>query len=206
MRSLIPRMRLWLAALLFAPTLLLAAPYQSIGSIGINQPVGPAVTDAGGGMNRWVSGLDWTNNNAFATGTLYLVVAAQWVGGAPVDANKMLWDNAAGVFRQGNLLAEADNEDFFIDLMDTDIDATAYATFGIAAGDSLAAFRIGALAPGQTASNEVNFLVSNATGEMWFSGFIVQDLQRLPLPGSLPLVAIAALALWTAGGRRRAAR
>ena len=68
------------------------------------------------------------------------------------------------------------------------------------ASDSLAAFRIGPLAPGQTASTEVNFLVSNATGEMWFSGFIVQDLQRLPLPGSLPLVAIAAVALWTAGG------
>ncbi|MGM9483600.1 hypothetical protein ACS5PN_20545 [Roseateles sp. NT4] len=203
MKSLLHRARLWLAALLFAPTLLLAAPYEVIGAIGTHQTGGPFITNLGNGTSRWVTPLDWTNNNAFATGPVFFIATMQWVGGSPVNANAMQWDNAAGMFRQGNLTAEADNEDRFIKLSDTDISFAALnPVFGIGAGDSLAAFALGSFAPGQTLSAAINFLLTDSIGEMWFNGVFVQ--QKLPLPGSLPLVIAAALAWGAARTRRRA--
>jgi len=201
MTSLLLRARAWLAALLFAPTLLLAAPYEVIGSIGTQQTGGPFVTNLGNGTSRWVTPLDWTNNNAFATGPLFFIATSQWINGSPVDANAMQWDNAAGLFRQGNLTAEADNEDRFIKLSDTDISFAALnPVFGIGAGDSLAAFALGSFAPGQTLSADIDFLLTDSVNTMWFNGFFVQ--QKLPLPGSLPLVMAAALALWAVRARR----
>ena len=203
MISLLLRARLWLAALLLAPTLLLAAPYEVIGSISINQTGGPFITNLGNGTSRWVTPLDWTNNNAFATGPLFFIATSQWVNGQPVNANAMQWDDAAGLFRQGNLTAEADNEDRFIKLTDTDISFAALnPVFGVGAGDSLAAFALGSFNPGQTLGADINFVLTDSIGEMWFNGFIVQ--QKLPLPGSLPLVAAAALALGMARRQRGA--
>ncbi|MDR7269101.1 hypothetical protein J2X20_001730 [Pelomonas saccharophila] len=202
MTSLLLRARLWLAALLFAPTLLLAAPYEVIGAISTHQTGGPFLTNLGNGTTRWVTPLDWTNNNAFATGPLFFIATSQWVNGSPVNANAMQWDNAAGLFRQGNLAAEADNEDRFIKLTDTDISFAALnPVFGIGAGDSLAAFALGTFNPGQTRNAEINFLLTDSIGEMWFNGFIVQ--QKLPLPGSLPLVLAGFLALSAARRIRR---
>lgn len=202
MTSLLLRARLWLAALLFAPTLLLAAPYEVIGSIGTNQTGGPFITNLGNGTSRWVTPLDWTNNNAFATGPLFFIVTSQWVNGSPVNANAMQWDNAAGLFRQGNLTAEADNEDRFIKLSDTDISFAALnPVFGVGAGDSLAAFALGSFAPGQTLSAAINFVLTDSISQMWFNGVFVQ--QRLPLPGSLPLVLAGFLALSMARRARR---
>lgn len=203
MISVIHRARRWLAALLFAPSLLLAAPYEVIGAIGTNQTGGPFITNLGSGTSRWVTPLDWTNNNAFATGPLFFIATYQWINGSQVDANAMQWDNAAGLFRQGNLAAEADNEDRFIKLSDTDISFAALnPVFGIGAGDSLAAFSLGSFNPGQTLSADINFVLTDTIGQMWFNGYIVQ--QKLPLPGSLPLVAAAVLALWATGARHRA--
>jgi hypothetical protein len=202
MTSLLLRARLWFAALLLAPTLALAAPYEVIGSIGTQQTGGPFITNLGNGTNRWVTPLDWTNNNAFATGPLFFIATNQWINGQPVDANAMQWDNAAGLFRQGNLAAEADNEDRFIKLTDTDISFAALnPVFGIAPGDSLAAFALGSFAPGQTLGAEINFVLTESINTMWFNGFIVQ--QKLPLPGSLPLVLAGFLALSTARRARR---
>jgi len=202
MTSLLLRARVWLAALLFAPSLLLAAPYEVIGSIGVHQTGGPFVTNLGNGTSRWVTPLDWTNNNAFATGPLFFIATNQWINGQPVDANAMQWDNAAGLFRQGNLSAEADNEDRFIKLTDTDISFAALnPVFGIAAGDSLAAFALGSFNAGQTLSADINFVLTDSINTMWFNGFIVQ--QRLPLPGSLPLVFAGFLALSLARRARR---
>ncbi len=201
MTSLLLRARAWLAALLFVPTLLLAAPYEVIGSIGTHQTGGPFITNLGNGTSRWVTPLDWTNNNAFATGPLFFIATSQWINGSPVDANAMQWDNAAGLFRQGNLAAEADNEDRFIKLSDTDISFAALnPVFGIGAGDSLAAFALGSFAPGQTLSADIDFLLTDSVNTMWFNGFFVQ--QKLPLPGSLPLVMAAALAFWAVRARR----
>jgi len=195
MTSLLQRARLWLAALLLTPSLLLAAPYEVIGGIGSNQTGGPFITDLGNGTSRWVTSFDWTNNNAFTTGTLFFVVTRQWAG-SPTAANAMQWDDAAGMFRQGNLVGEADNEDRFIKLSDTDINLAALnPIFGVDGSDSVAAFRIGALNPGQTVGTEINFLMSSSIGEMYFNGYFVE--QKLPLPGSLPLVLAACLA-WAA--------
>ena len=201
MTSLLRRARIWLAALLLAPTLALAAPYEVIGAIGSHQTGGPFVTNLGNGTNRWVTPLDWTNNNAFATGPLFFIATNQWINGQPVDANAMQWDNTAGLFRQGNLAAAADNEDRFIKLTDTDISFAALnPVFGIGAGDSLAAFALGAFNPGQTLGAEINFVLTDSINTMWFNGFIVQ--QRLPLPGSLALV-VAGLLAWSTAGRTR---
>ncbi|MBI3346988.1 MAG: hypothetical protein HY020_07225 [Burkholderiales bacterium] len=201
MTSLLHRARAWLAALLFTPSLLLAAPYEVLGGISSNQPGGPFLTALGNGTTRWVTPLDWTNTNAFTTGTLFFVVTRQWVNGTPSSGTAMQWDDAAGVFRQGNLVAEADNEDRFIKLADTDINVAALdPIFGVDGSDSVAAFRIGALAPGQTLGNEINFLLSSSINTMFFNGFIVE--QRLPLPGSLPLV-LAGFLAWSAASTRR---
>jgi hypothetical protein len=200
MTQLFHRLRLWVAALLLTPTLLVAAPYEVVGGIGINQTGGPFITDLGNGTSRWVTPIDWTNNNAFTTGTLFFVVTRQWAGQVD-DANAMQWDNAAGVFRKGNLVAEGDNEDRFIALSDTDINVAALnPVFDVDGSDSLAAFRIGALAPGQTLGSEINFLLTSSINTMFLNGFIVE--QRLPLPGSLPLVLAAAFA-WSAVSARR---
>lgn len=201
MKPLLDRLRLWMSALLLTPTLLMAAPYQVIGGIGLNQTGGPFITDLGNGTERWVTPLDWTNNNAFATGTLFFVVTRQWVG-TPSDATAMQWDNAAGVFRKGNLVAEGDGEDRFIALSDTDLDVAALnPVFDVDGSDSLAAFRIGALDPGQTLGNEINFLLTSSINTMFFGGYIVE--QQLPLPGTLPLLLAAALAASAARRRRR---
>lgn len=201
--SLVRRARLWLAALLFAPSLLLAAPYEVIGGIGVHQTGGPFLTALGSGATRWVTPLDWTNNNAFATGTLFLIATEQWVNGSPSAATAMQWDSTSGIFRKGSLVSAADNQDRYIALSDTNIDvASLDPVFGIGSGDSLAAFRIGALNPGQTVSADVNFRLTSSISEMWFNGVIVE--QTLPLPGSLPLAAVAALALWVSRRRRGA--
>lgn len=200
MTSLLHRARIWLAALLFTPSLLLAAPYEVIGGISSNQTGGPFLTDLGNGTTRWVTPLDWTNTNAFTTGTLFFVVTRQWAGGSAA-ANAMQWDDAAGVFRQGNLVGEADNEDRFIKLTDTDFNvASLNPIFGVDGDDSLAAFRIGPLNPGQTVGTEMNFLMSSSINTMFFNGFLVE--QKLPLPGSLPLV-LAGFLAWSATSVRR---
>lgn len=132
----------------------------------MHQTGGPFVTDLGNGTHRWVPPLDWAHNNALATGAVSFVATSQWINGQPTDANPMQWDNAAGLFRQGNLMAQADKEDLFIKLSDTDINAASLSLFGISGGDSLAACRIGTFSPGQTLSHEINFLVTDAIGEM----------------------------------------
>ena len=203
MTSLLQRARLWLAALLLTPSLVMAAPYETISGIGLNQTGGPFITDLGNGTSRWVTPIDWTNNNAFTTGTLFFVVTRQWAGGSSAS-DAMQWDNAAGVFRQGNQVGEADNEDRFIALLDTNISLAALdPIFGVDASDSVAAFRIGALNPGETVSTEFNFLMSSSIGTMFFNGVIVE--QQLPLPGSLPLV-LAGLLAWSAASARRRRR
>jgi hypothetical protein len=200
MTSLLHRARLWLAALLLTPSLLLAAPYETISGIGLNQTGGPFITDLGNGTSRWVTPVDWTNNNAFTTGTLFFVVTSQWANGGSA-ANAMQWDDAAGVFRQGNLVGEADNEDRFIALLDTNINLGALdPIFGVDGSDSVAAFRIGPLNAGQTVSTELNFLMSSSVNPMFFNGIIVE--QQLPLPGSLPLV-LAGFIAWSAASTRR---
>jgi hypothetical protein len=193
-------MRQALLLTLLLPTLALAGPLlQTITGIAVQQTGGPFITDLGNGISRWVTPLRWTNNNAFATNDLYFVATSQWVNGQPVDATAMQWDDAAGVFRKGNLVGEADNEAFFVELADTNIPLPS-PVFGISPSDSLAAFFIGSLLPGQFVDTQVNFLMTTGVGPMWFNGAIVQQVGE---PHSAALAVLALLGLFAA--RRGAA-
>lgn len=196
--------RTLLLALVAAPMLALAAPtYTVIGGIATQQTGGPFVTDLGTGFSRWVTPLDFTNNNPAAVGHIYFIATYQWVQGSPVDANAMQWNNAAGQFEKSGLIGKADNAALFINLADTDIGGLNPA-FGIGATDSLAAFDLGFIGLGATTSAEINFQMSSAVGEMWFNGFFVQDAAaRLPEPATLALVPLALLC-GVAARRRRA--
>lgn len=203
--KILARARTLLLALIATPMLALAAPtYTVIGGISTNQTGGPFITDLGTGFSRWVTPLDFTNNNPIAVGHIYFIATAQWVQGNPVDANAMQWNNAAGQFEKGGLIGKEDNAALFINLADTNIGAL-NPVFGISPTDSLAAFDLGFIGLGATTSTEINFQMSSSIGTMWFNGFFVQDAAaRLPEPAGLALVALA-LAGATLARRRRSA-
>ncbi len=196
MPNILKTLRQLLLAFLFLP-LWASAGYLSIGNIGIAQVPGtPIITDLGNGTSLWRTDITWTNNNAFTTNPLYFVNTAMWINGAPVDANAMTWNDALGRFEKGNFTGTADNEAFYVELSDTDLSPNP--VFGTNANDALAAFAIGFLNAGQSVTTQVNFVMTNGVGPLWFSGAIVQ---QVPVPATLALAGLALVMLPVA--RRR---
>jgi PEP-CTERM motif len=156
--------------------------YSSYTDVTFSQTGGPFITAGASGFNTWVTPEQSTNLGS-STENIWFV----WLG-AQTGAGVMTWDNALqqfeGTSTTGELQTAAQaNASFYLSLDSSSTDMPI--PFPLTTSDSMPAFFVGTVAPGQTVNWNVDQTLSSNIYYFLYDGLFVAT--PAPEPASLPL-------------------
>jgi len=174
--------------LLLSAMPLTAVTYPLTWNISFTQTGGPFITSGAPGFNTWVTPVESTNLGSSAVNVWFAWTTAQ------TGAGPMTWDNTAQQFERLSLTgqpqtAAEENAAFSLSLDPSSTDIPLPFGSGLTTSDSVPAFFVGTLAPGQTVDWDMDATLSSNIFVFYFGGNFVAT--PAPEPDSLPLLCSA---------------
>jgi PEP-CTERM motif len=186
-------------------------PYPDVTSslLGV-QTGGPFLSPLPSGDTLWSTPVDYTNNGSVTLQNVTVIITSQVFLDPGTDAlENTTWNNAGQQWQYSSTTLHSAhssfvNASFYLSLAPTNTNIPIPTGFGLTTSDSVPAYSLGTLAPGQTVS--VTFMqdISSNVTEEFFNGSIAGTAvtASVPEPSTLIVGSIGALALVAVRVRR----